>query len=270
MCLPGFCVSESKTNFTLLNEQIGSKIMNDPKTIQRQYYAKTAHLYDKMHLGDEGHIVALKYVSNFVTMLDVSTILDVGCGTGRGVKWFLEKYPYVTNICGVEPVPALIEQATKQHSIPADNLLCGIGEALPFGDNTFDIVCEFGILHHVQNPDDVVREMIRVARKAVFISDSNRFGQGRGLVRLTKLLLYKMNLWSLVNLIKTGGKGYRITEGDGLSYSYSVYDSYNLLANWASRIILIQTTKERKAANSWYHPLLTSKGVLLCAIREEE
>jgi hypothetical protein len=33
-------------------------------------------------------------------------------------------------------------------------------------------------------------------------------------------------LWSFVDLIKTGGKGYRFSEGDGVAYSYSVFNSW--------------------------------------------
>jgi ubiquinone/menaquinone biosynthesis C-methylase UbiE len=101
----------------------------------------------------------------------------------------------------------------------------GSGAALPFADSSFDVVCEFAVLHHVPNRNAVVKEMFRVARKAVLISDSNRFGQGPRAARLIKLGLYKTKLWKAYNYLRTSGKGYRVTEGDGVAYSYSVYDS---------------------------------------------
>ena len=57
-----------------------------------------------------------------------------------------------------------------------------------------------------------------------------------------------------------------ITEGDGLAYSYSVYDSFKQVAEWADRLILIpaETTKPV----SWLHPLLNTAGVMACAIRD--
>jgi hypothetical protein len=70
----------------------------------------------------------------------------------------------------------------------------------------------------------------------------------------------------LANWVKTRGKGYIITEGDGLSYSYSVYDSHNQLARWASNVFLLPT--ENLCGSSWSGPLLTSSVVLLAAIRE--
>jgi hypothetical protein len=109
--------------------------------------------------------------------------------------------------------------------------------------------------------------MLRVARRAVFICDSNRFGQGSGIARLTKLALYKTRLWGLYTYLRTRGKGYMITEGDGLAYSYSVYDSFDLVARWADRVILVPSEPKGKA-NSWFHPLLNSPGVLMCAIKD--
>lgn len=240
--------------------------MNSPKIIQKEYYAETASSYDNMHVSvDDEHHLALKHISTFVNMLDISSFLDVGCGTGRGVKYFREVHPNA-KVKGIEPVQALIDQAIQKNGIQAGLISCGSGESLPFDDGSFDAVCAFGVLHHVQDPQVVVREMMRVASKAVFLSDSNRFGQGRALARLTKFLLYKMNLWNFANFIKTGGRRYTISAGDGLGYSYSVFDSFDLLANWAHRIILVPTGKEK--AISWLHPLFTSSHILLCAIRE--
>jgi hypothetical protein len=111
-------------------------------------------------------------------------------------------------------------------------------------------------LHHVQRPD-VVREMLRVAKKAILISDSNRFGQGGALERLLKLAMYKTGIWMAFDWVRTKGKGYRITDGDGVSYSYSPYDSFDLLAAWADRLIILPT--ENGKVRSWFHPLLNSQ-----------
>src|SRR5262249_46018719 len=148
--------------------------------------------------------------------------------------------------------------------LSSGSLVRGTGFALPFADKSFDAVCEFAILHHVAKPEIVIKEMLRVARKAVIISDCNRFGQGRFFLRLAKLLMYKAHIWRLFDWLRTKGKGYRITDGDGLSYSYSVYDSFNLLSSWADRLILVPAEAER--ARSWYHPLFTSGGTIALAI----
>jgi hypothetical protein len=121
------------------------------------------------------------------------------------------------------------------------------------------------VLHHVENPAAVVAEMTRVARTAVFLSDHNRFGQGRALARVTKLALYKAHFWRAARFVRTRGRNYHVSEGDGLAYSYSVFDSFDQLARWASSVILIPTSITGGA--SWFHPLLTASEVLVCATR---
>jgi ubiquinone/menaquinone biosynthesis C-methylase UbiE len=208
-----------------------------------------------------------KFVHAFLPMLGACSVLDVGAATGRGTCDFKRAFPDLF-VCGVEPVAALIEQRAKDGNASHVSMIRATGEALPFADNSFDVVCEFATLHHAANPNAIVKEMLRVARKAVFICDSNRFGQGSMPARLIKLFLCKTRLWGAYTFLRTGGRGYAITEGDGLAYSYSVYDSYELVAQWADRVILIPTGAKDKAA-SWLHPLLTSGGILVCALKEQ-
>ena len=118
-------------------------------------------------------------------------------------------------------------------------IIQGSGDALAFADKSFDAVGEFATLQHVSDPAAVVSEMLRVTKKAIFLSDCNRFGQGHLLLRLLKLGLCKARLWGASNYLRTSSKGYRITEGDGVAYSYSVYDSFDQIAQWAHRIILV-------------------------------
>ena len=239
--------------------------MKRPEESPRQWFDEHATFYDDFNLREDSeHYVALRYVSSFIAAHGISSILDVGCGTGRAVKYFLDKHPSV-RVHGIEPARGMIHQAVSKHAIAAELLTCGVGESLPFANESFDAVCEFGCLHHVSRPNVIVSEMLRVARKAVFLSDSNRFGQGSMPARLAKLALYKVGLWGTANWLKTRGKGY--TFGDAIQYSYSVYDSFHLLARWADRVIFIPTRKEK--AVSWFHPLLTAGHILACAIRDE-
>ena len=197
--------------------------------------------------------------------LEIHSLLDVGSATGRGLQDFAASFPGAL-VCGVEPVAALVQQGVAAGKTQTFSVLQASGEALPFADASFDVVSEFSILHHVPNPSAVVREMLRVARRAVVIADSNRFGQGSLPTRLFKLFLYKTALWPAFNFVRTRGKRYQISEGDGLFYSYSVYDSYDLVASWADRLLILPSGLTH--SRSWFHPLLTAEGVILLAIRE--
>ncbi len=234
--------------------------------IQRHYYTDTAAQYDEMHLREAGdNPQTFKLLCTMLRMADAKTVLEVGAGTGRGMRRLSEAMPELS-VRGIEPVTALVEQAAKKNGVPANTILRAVGEQLPFRDGTFDVVYSLAILHHVRHPNAIVREMLRVARRAVIIIDGNRFGQGSWPARLLKLGLYKLGLWKLSNYLKTGGKGYLLTEGDGLAYSYSVYDSFELLARWSEQLIIIPS--DPCEATSWFHPLLTAAGVVVCAVKK--
>lgn len=248
--------------------QMSNRIVDKAVLLQRQYYTETAARYETMHAGEgDADSRSLILVRFLLEMIQAETLLDVGAGTGRGVRHFRETIPRL-RVRGIEPVRALIEQATLKNGIPEGILIQGTGTALPFKDASFDAVCSFAILHHVPRPEAVVREMLRVARKAVIIVDGNRFGQGRWPIRILKLGLYKAGLWEIVNYLKTGGKGYLVTPGDGLAYSYSVYDSFGCLAEWATQLIVASADSCKSA--SWFQPLLTASHVIVCAYREAD
>lgn len=234
--------------------------------LQRKYYTDTAERYEEMHVLEPGSDPAdVDFIISMLRMLQARTLLDVGTASGRTLRNLKSAIPEL-RICGLEPVGALLDQAVARGSSTSGALIQGKGQTLPFADKSFDAVCEFATLHHVPDPAAVVGEMLRVAKKALFLSDCNRFGQGHLLLRLAKLGLYKARLWGAFNQIRTGGKGYRITEGDGVAYSYSVYDSFDQIAQWAHRIILVPGDKTKPG--SWMHPLLTSGSIILCATRE--
>jgi len=234
--------------------------------IQRRYYSDTAARYETMH-AQEGATDAFSqaFIHSILRIFHVQSVLDVGSATGCGLRDFRKAFPGVF-VCGVEPVAALLQQGRGAGNLSSVSALQASGDALPFPDNSIDAVCESATLHHVPNPSAVVGEMLRVARKIVVIADSNRFGQGPWPARLFKLLLYKLGLWRAFDFIRTRGKRYQISEGDGLFYSYSVYDSFALAARWADRVLIVSGDSEHP--RSWLHPLLTAKGVILVAIRD--
>ncbi|HXH67797.1 MAG TPA: hypothetical protein VNI81_11395 [Candidatus Limnocylindrales bacterium] len=109
--------------------------------------------------------------------------------------------------------------------------------------------------------------MLRVARKVLVISDTNRFRQGPFLLRLAKLLLYKLNLWNAFDFLQTRGKGYQVFEGDGVFYSYSVYDNLKQIQPWAESIEIHSIGESRSSSSS--QPMLGSGIELLIAVRKK-
>jgi len=227
---------------------------------QRDYYAKNAAAYESMHVrpGDE-HFIALEYACAMLGVVRASRVLDVGSGTGRVVRFLRQRCPAI-EVDGVEPVSELREQALAHGT----GLHAGSGEKLPFEDNSYDVVTAFGVMHHVAAPDIIVAEMARVARRGVMISDANRFGQGHMMLGLMKLLIHKACLWGVFEQIRTRGRGYLVSDGDGIYYSYSIFDSVQQVKGWADRVLIVPIVPR---GNSSLQQLSMSHG-LLVALRE--
>jgi ubiquinone/menaquinone biosynthesis C-methylase UbiE len=208
--------------------------------IQRAYYAETAHRYDAMHVHEEGeHSLALGFMLSIIEYFGVRSVLDVGSGTGRSLLKVKMEKPDV-RILGIEPSAELREIGHSKGLLEPE-LIDGDAMNLPFDDESFDLVCEFGALHHIPLPSVAVSEMLRVSRNLVFISDCNNFGQGSKLSRLSKQAIRALRLWPFADFIKTKGRGYSVGEGDGLAYSYSVFNDYSQIRKKCDSVHLLNT-----------------------------
>jgi SAM-dependent methyltransferase len=197
----------------------------DEVNLQRRYYADTAARYDAMQIsGQDEHQFALAILSAMIEFHGIRSVLDVGSGTGRALRYLKPRHPEVRFV-GIEPVAAL-RAVGHAAGLAPDELREGDINALAAADGEFDLVCEFAVLHHVPKSARAVGEMLRVARKAVFISDANNLGQGGALARGLKRTISALGLWRAFDLLRTRGRGYHVSAGDGLFYSYSVYNDY--------------------------------------------
>jgi SAM-dependent methyltransferase len=86
-------------------------------------------------------------------------ILDAGCGSGGTTAW-LNRWG---RVAGIDLAPEAVELA-QQRGIK--RLLLASIEALPFADESFDLVTSFDVLYHLRVGDDaaVLAEFRRVLR----------------------------------------------------------------------------------------------------------
>lgn len=213
--------------------------MSDDQTEQRDYYARTAANYDQMHLEESEHELALAQLLGLTRYFKYDSLLDVGAGTGRVLRHAKSELPQV-RIAGIEPVAGLREIGHLS-GIPETELTDGNALDLQHEDNSWDIVCAFGILHHIPEPERAITEMCRVARHGVFFSDLNNYGCGSISQRVLSQTLRKLHLWRPFQFLKNGGKFEKFSEGDGIHYSYSLFDSLPTIRRKFGQIHLSNT-----------------------------
>jgi ubiquinone/menaquinone biosynthesis C-methylase UbiE len=213
--------------------------MVDTASLQRSYYRTTAAQYDGMHGGDAAHNFALSFLTSVIDYLQVQSVLDVGAGTGR-VWTALQKARPQIRVVGIEPVSEFRDLGYSK-GVPRSDLIDGDAYSLPFENDSFDVVCAFGVMHHLADPSKAAAEMGRVARRAIFISDHNDYGRGSAMTTTLKQIAQEVGLWNLYRFLITRGKGYRISEDDGLWYPYSIFDTYKAILPYCSNVHFLNT-----------------------------
>lgn len=110
----------------------------------------------------------LELVRRFVP-LEGRRILDVGCGIGT---WMRRLGELTTHVYGTDVDPDKLQ--LRNDSL--ERVVLAPAEALPFSDNTFDVVLLHEVIEHVQNDRDTIREAVRCARAgaAIVIFAPNR------------------------------------------------------------------------------------------------
>jgi ubiquinone/menaquinone biosynthesis C-methylase UbiE len=88
-------------------------------------------------------------------------VLEIGYGAGTDLLEFARNGAQVSGIDLTEAARTLAAQRAESEGLSID-LRVGGAEALPWPDETFDIVYSFGVIHHAAHPESVVAEACRV------------------------------------------------------------------------------------------------------------
>ena len=90
-------------------------------------------------------------------------ILEAGCGIGTDGARFAAG---CANYTGLDFSPAALALAQRRFELERlpGRFVAGSATALPFEDNTFDLVFSHGVIHHLPDTDVAVREFHRVLK----------------------------------------------------------------------------------------------------------
>ena len=97
-------------------------------------------------------------------------ILEIGCGNGFGT-YLIWKYFKPREIQAIDLDPRMIRRARRKYDSIAHFEVASVTD-LPFSDEEFDAVINFGIIHHVPIWENAIGECARVLKQnGKFISE---------------------------------------------------------------------------------------------------
>lgn len=170
---------------------------------------KTTDNYKKLTTSNPLHKFLinnfLKTLINEAEKLEISTVLDVGCGEGFTLSRLTE-----ANIGkkreGIEYLDTAIELGKKEH--PSVKIKKGTIYDLPYKDNAIDLVICTEVLEHLEDPEKALSELVRVSKKYCLLSVPHEpvfilsnFIRGKNWSRLGNDIEH-INHWSRKGFIK--------------------------------------------------------------------
>ena len=113
-----------------------------------------------------------RYRRLFTSLVDSPgvRVLEVGCGAGGALRFFVECVPDASLAVGVDPSYLAIVEASRVVETgapvlgPIPRFLAMDGRQLAFPDRTFDIVYCSRVLVHAPEPERILAEMVRVLK----------------------------------------------------------------------------------------------------------
>lgn len=90
--------------------------------------------------------------------------LDAGCGSGRIVQGLLNLG--AESVAGIDLNSAVVRDRIKD---PRATIMDGDIRYIPFPDQSFDFVCCNGVVHHTENPEQIITELTRVLKKGGYL-----------------------------------------------------------------------------------------------------
>lgn len=102
--------------------------------------------------------IFISYIKDWLT--EAKSVIDVGCGGGEFSEWLMQQGYKTTSID--------VKNKSRTKSI---NPIIYNGTNIPYADNSFDLALLFTVLHHTPNPELVIKEVLRVAKRVIIIED---------------------------------------------------------------------------------------------------
>lgn len=98
--------------------------------------------------------------------LNPESIIDIGCGTGRGVSGLQKTYPGA-KVVGLDLAYAMLGETKKQYRLFSKKRVVNADmERLPLADNSFDLMFSCLAMQWANDLNSVLREVARIGRSS--------------------------------------------------------------------------------------------------------
>ncbi len=101
-------------------------------------------------------------IGSLIGQIAPERALDVACGSGSSLELLIKSTPRHMQFVGIDADRSLLLGANANLPSGQVKLLQMMAEAMGFAGDSFDLVCVFASLHHLNEPESVISEMLRV------------------------------------------------------------------------------------------------------------
>jgi ubiquinone/menaquinone biosynthesis C-methylase UbiE len=131
----------------------------------------------------------LPMLKSMITVNSIDEALEIGCGNGHGTK-LIKKFFNPRNIIGIDLDGRMIRLAKKRNTDQSISFLVMDAAKLNFPDKYFDAIFDFGMIHHIPNWKDCLKELRRVLKDdgKIILEDLSSDTFKTSLGRIMKLL----------------------------------------------------------------------------------
>jgi len=115
----------------------------------------------------------IKMVLDKINLVKSSNIIDIGCGTGRTLKYFKD-FGYKKAI-GIDLSDMAIKHCENKGLRLGKDVFKKDAKRTGFKTGSFDLVFSDGLLEHFSDFTPIVKEMTRISNRYVLITQPNHF-----------------------------------------------------------------------------------------------
>jgi SAM-dependent methyltransferase len=133
----------------------------------------------------DGTIKFYSFVRAVILRNSATKILDYGAG--RGAFWYLDntkrgslyrRYLRDLRFSGAVVTACDIDEAVSSHPCSDHQIILTEGDTLPFHDNEFDVIVSDATFEHIQHPEPLAAELLRILRPGgvICVRTPNKYG----------------------------------------------------------------------------------------------